>query len=156
MKIAEWGVAGAMALALALGGTASANSTGPVTAPEYLEYLTQLRAGFEEGEPKPLSNREQKLFDDADQNIRSILSATDNVEDLPQDQAVALFNSQEQIKAILSGAEDTQVICKREARAGTNFRQKRCISAATRDEQREAAQELLRRFPTWHRTSGVN
>lgn len=156
MKIAAWGVAGVMVLALALGGTASANNTASVTAPEYLEYLAELRAGFEQGKPKPLSNREQKLFDDADQNIRSILSGADSIDDLPEDQAVALFNSQEQIKAILSGAEDTRVVCKREARAGTNFRQTRCVSNATRNEQQQAAQELLRRFPTGFRQPVIN
>lgn len=157
MKAARWTAAGVLMLVVALAGNVSANSGGPTTTvPEYLDYLTELREGFKEGEPKPLSRREQQLFDNADRDIRKILAEVDSVEDLSRDASMALYNSQEQIQAILTGAEDTRVLCKREARAGTNFRQTRCVNAATRQVEQEAAQELLRRFPTWFRTPGTN
>ena len=154
MKVAEWGVVGALLVALALAGNARADHGDVATAPEYLEYLAELRGGFEEGVPRSLSKREQRMFDEADQNIRSLLAGKDSIDDLPNEQAVSLYSSQEQIKAILSGAEDNRVICRREARAGTHFRETRCVSAELRASQQEAAQDLLRRAPAWWREEG--
>lgn len=156
MRIVELGAVVTLALALALAGNTRANNGDLATVPEFLEYLAEVREATEAGEPRKLSRREQRLFDSADRDIRSLLEGKSSIDELSEEEAVALYNSQEQIQGVLLGAEDTRAICRRQSQAGTHFRQTRCVSAATRAEQQEAAQELLRRFPTEWRAPGMD
>lgn len=118
-----------------------------VSVPDYMQYLTDLRESLQEGKPKPMSAREWRMFDQADRSIRSILSGREKIDDLPRQQALDLHNSQETIKALLAGREDERTICKREARVGTNFRQTRCVSLATRQQEQRNAEHMMRRLP---------
>lgn len=156
MKAKTLFAAAVLVLGVALVGAAQAANEAQASPAEFIAYLDEVRGELKEGKPKPLSRREQGLFDRADRDIRGILAGVESVDELDQDQSAALFNAQEQIKAILTGAEDEQVICRNESRIGSHFRERRCVSVATRREQQDAAQELLRRFPTWERTPGVN
>ena len=147
MKVTQWGVVGAFLVAFAFAGSAFANDEAIVTAPAYLDYLDQIDEGLKEGKPKPLSKREQSLFDEAAQNIRTILDGQGDIQDLSSDQATALYQAQEMIKSILSGSEEERVMCAREHRVGSNFRQTRCVSLGTQRQEREASQRIFRNLP---------
>lgn len=147
MKISEWGIAGALLAVLVLAGNVRAEEGPTITAPEYLEYLAQVREGLEHGEPRQLSEREQHTFDEAHGDIRRLLAGKDSISELHGRQMVTLFNSQERINAILTGTEADELICRREAETGSHFRETRCATASQRQEAQEAGQELLRRFP---------
>lgn len=147
MKVIEWGMVGAFLVALAFSGSAVANDGTIVTAPEYLDYLDQIDEGLKEGKPKPLSEREQAMFDEAAHSIRGLLAGKESIADLSSDEAIALFNSQETIKAVLSGREEERLMCTREHRVGTNFRQKRCVTLDTQRQEREASQRIFRNLP---------
>ena len=147
MKLSAWSLAAALALAVGLAGNARANDDVIVTAPEYLEYLTEIREGLKEGKPKPLSKREQGIFDEVDHSIRSILTGKDMISDLSSEDAAELFASQENLKALLSGRDEERVMCARESRVGTNFRQTRCVSLETQRKEREYSQHVFRNLP---------
>lgn len=118
-----------------------------VSAPEYLEYLGELRAALEEDKPKPLSQTEWRNFDRADASIRRLLQGRESVMELPVDERVQLHNAQEQIVSILSGNEDERVICRRQSSVGTHFRQTECVTASQRRQERDASMEMVRRMP---------
>jgi|SRR5690554_63859 len=148
MNFLQWGIAAALLAVLALAGTARADNDGGVaTVPEFLEYLDEIREGLKEGKPKPLSEREQRMFDEADQSIRGLLNGKESIHDLSSDEAIALYNSQETLKAVLSGQEEERLLCAREHRVGSNFRQTRCVSLDTQREEREASQRIFRNMP---------
>lgn len=140
-------MSGALLIAFAFAGNAIASDDAIVSAREYLEYLDEVREGLKDGKPKPLSDREQGMFDEALQSIRGLLAGKESIEDLSSDEAVALFNSQETIKAVLSGQEEERLLCAREHRVGTNFRQKRCVTLDTQRQEREASQRIFRNLP---------
>lgn len=157
MKITELGMVGVLLAALVVAGNVRADDGSDVaTVPEYLEFLAELREGFANEDPWPLSKREQRMFDEADRNIRRLLSGRDSIDGLSSEQSIALYNSQQQIRAILTGEEDTRIICRRVARTGSHMRQTRCVSAELHQAQREEAHDLLRRSPNWWREPGVN
>ena len=147
MKVSEWGVAIVLLAAMLLAGNVRAEEGPTITAPEYLEYLAQVREDLEYGEPRELSEGEQRTFDEAHQNIRQLLDGKGSISELRGKQMVALFNSQERINAILTGTEADELICRREAETGSHLRETRCATASQRKEAQEAGQELLRRFP---------
>ena len=147
MKLSECGIAGAMLALLLLAGNVRAQEGPTVTAPGYLEYLAQVREDLEHGEPRALSESEQRTFDEAHASIRRLLAGKDSISELRGQQMVALFNSQERINAILAGTEADELICRREAETGSHLRETRCATASQRREAQEAGQELMRRFP---------
>lgn len=139
---------GMLLLALLLAtGTARAEEGGTVSVSAYLDYLDLVREGFVEGDPRQLTDREQRRFDSAHRDIERLLDGKESIDELRGTQRVALYNAQERINALLTGGEADQLVCRREAETGSRFRETRCVSAELRQRQTDAAQDLLRRFP---------
>lgn len=76
-----------------------------------------------------------------------LLDGKQSIQDLTSDEAVALYNAQETLKAVLSGQEEERLMCTREHRVGSNFRQTRCVSLDTQRGEREASQRIFRNMP---------
>lgn len=128
--------------------SAVAESTGKrVGVSEFLDAIASVRADLEKGDPRHLSTHEWELWDKAAEKMHQILQGKETVEELNQDERVALHNAQEQLNAILTGDEDERVVCRRERRLGTNIRRGICVTVAELREQREAGQAAIRRMP---------
>ncbi len=147
MKLSGRAVVAALALAIGMAGNARAGEGTIVTAPEYLEYLTEIREGLKEGYPKPLSKREQRIFDEAETSLRRNLAGKGDISELRGETAAEVYAAQQTIIAILSGDEEERVMCRREGRVGTNFRQTRCVSLDTQRKERENSQHVFRNLP---------
>ncbi|NLG58656.1 MAG: hypothetical protein GX538_00635 [Gammaproteobacteria bacterium] len=72
------------------------------------------------------------------------LGATGSVEALTDAQKVELFNAQERINTILTGArEDSRQVCERRQVTGSHRKQVTCTTVAERRRQRESSQQEL-------------
>lgn len=124
------------------------SANGEQVAPEdYLQYLTELRSGFNEGKPRKLSTREWKMFDEADATARRLLAGREDAEGLSEQSAAQLFTAQEKVVAILEAKENERLICRREGTTGSHRKQTKCTTAAQREAQSEAAQQWFRDRP---------
>lgn len=132
-----------------LGTQQSARATDAVSVDEFLAYQRELRANFEVDEPKPLSAREWRLFDQAQEQIEALLAGRISVDELNAEQRAALMTAQDQVSAILAGEEDDRLICRRERTVGTHFQRTRCVTYAQLRQEREDAREAKNRSPMW-------
>jgi hypothetical protein len=136
-------------LLLVLGVLPASVAAQTVSVDEFLAYQEELRDNLHEDYPKPLSAREWRLFDMAQEEIRRLLEGRISIDELSGDQRVALMNAQERIAAILEGKEDERVVCRRERTVGTHFQRVRCVTWAQLRQEREDAMEARRRVPMW-------
>lgn len=76
------------------------------------------------------------------------------IDRLPQEVAVAVFNDQNLINNILSeAADDSRLICRREKTIGSNFPQNNCLTVAERRRQKAQAQDDMVRLQRTPRTT---
>ena len=69
----------------------------------------------------------------------------DSVEQMPEDERLALFNDQERVNAMLvKGYSDSRVVCDKRGRTGTHFRETNCQTVAERRRRTEEDQQNLR------------
>ncbi len=136
-----------LAFAIGFSGLAQAQQNDSVSVADFLNYMNELRAGFRAGKPKPLSTREQDIFNAADRDIRSVLQGKDDIEQLTRRERERLINAQERVTAILTGAEDDRLICRRERTVGTHFQRTTCVTVRQRRQETEDAQTALQRMP---------
>ena len=86
----------------------------------------------------------QKVVDALDRMERHLTGIT-SVEQLEEPQRIAVFNDQELVNALLTGArEDSRLVCKREKKVGSNMPTTSCMTVAQRREAQETAQRGLR------------
>lgn len=121
-----------------------ASYSGTVDVHQYVQHLRALRADFESGEPRALSTREWRLFDDASRTVHRILDGREDVASLTKRQEANLFSAQETIQSIVNNSEGDRLICRREATTGSRLRSTSCLTASQRARQREASQEMYR------------
>jgi hypothetical protein len=70
--------------------------------------------------------------------IEDLLASVDKVDALPMQSKVDLFNDQEQVNTILTGARaDSRMICRREIATGSHRKQQTCMTVAERERRRE-------------------
>ena len=69
----------------------------------------------------------------------------DSVEQMPEDERLALFNDQERVNAMLvKGYSDSRVVCDKRGRTGTHFKETNCQTVAERRRRTEEDQQNLR------------
>lgn len=86
----------------------------------------------------------QKVVDALDR-MEGHLAGIRSVEELEESRRIAVFNDQELVNALLTGArEDSRLVCKREKRVGSNMPTTLCMTVAQRREAQETAQRGLR------------
>lgn len=84
--------------------------------------------------------------------VRSLLDRMSNrlkevgsVDQLPEDEKLALFNDQERVNAMLvKGYADSRLVCDKRGRTGTHFKQTKCQTVAERRRRTEEDQQNLR------------
>jgi hypothetical protein len=75
-----------------------------------------------------------------------LIEAAGSVEALHPPDQVALFNKQEELNRILTGAaKDSQLICKRERMTGSNFPVNQCRTVAQRRAEQEGGRDVMDR-----------
>lgn len=79
--------------------------------------------------------------------IRGVLSKSPDVSSLRDNDKLLVFNSQEEINAILSGNDGDRLICNTEVPTGTHMKKKVCITKAEKDRQQELARRVLESHP---------
>lgn len=109
-----------------------------VSVPEYREFLVGLRESVSEGEPREFNERERREFNQLYNDLMSLLEGYASVDAMDRDQQREVFNTHEELQALMSGRREDQVICNRRHTVGTNFKQTECY---TRKEWREAKDE---------------
>jgi hypothetical protein len=78
--------------------------------------------------------------------MESLLEAGTSIEALPAQTRMDLFNDQEQINRILTGARaDSRIVCRRTQVTGSHRKQQVCITKAERDRRISADREDLQR-----------
>lgn len=79
------------------------------------------------------------------QKIAKSLEGVESVQQLSEEQRVAVFNEQETVNNILTEAHaDSRMVCVREVATGSNRRVTNCATVAERRRRRETAQDMLR------------
>ena len=144
--------------------TAFADSTDPQsqdqqpqTVAEILHVQKDLRSKLDNptGEYSRFSEADIAKMKRAQDNVFSMLSGVDSLDQLDLDQKTSLSNSLDMIKATLLSDEGNRLICYRERKIGTNIVSKRCETVAERNARAKEAQEQMREMaPTVQTRSG--
>ncbi|MEE4331020.1 MAG: hypothetical protein V2J10_09135 [Wenzhouxiangella sp.] len=115
-----------------------------VSIPEYQNFLASLSAALDEGRPRELNTVEQARFDDVMGRLDRMLDRFESVDDMNQDERVALLNLHADLEEVVMGAADQQVICQRRHTVGSNFKRTTCKTRAEWRSDRENASRLMR------------
>lgn len=88
--------------------------------------------------------RRRKVLDNL-KEIGRLLEDVTVLEDLKPEEKAQLFNLQEEVNTLLTGAaEDSRLICKRERKTGSHRQTTQCRTVATIRRERENWHEVLR------------
>ena len=139
-------------------GTETQSQDAPQTASEILQFQKELRTKLDNptGEYSRFSEADVAKMKRAQDNVFSVLSGVDSLDQLSLDQKTSLSNSLDVIKATLLADEGNRLICHRERKIGTNIVAKRCETVAEREARAKAAQEQMREMaPTVQTKSGT-
>lgn len=115
-----------------------------VSIPEYQNFLSSLSAALDEGRPRELNTVEQSRFDDVMGRLDRMLDRFETIDEMNQDERVALLNLHADLEEVVMGAADQQIICQRRHRVGTHFKSTECKTRAEWRKDRELASELMR------------
>ena len=105
------------------------------TVPEILHTQHALRTKLDNptGEYSRFSAGDLNTMRHAQDKIFQMLDGVSSLDQLKEDQKIALSNELEQVKATLTQNEGNRLICYRERRIGTNLLEKRCETVAERE-----------------------
>lgn len=132
-------------LALCLGTSALAQEQAAdkiVDIPAFLATQDEIAESVKSGRFGFLKPSESRELKKAQATLRKILSGVSSVEQLKEEQRVAVFNAQEKVNAIISRDRSDEVRCETQQRTGSHFRETRCYTAEQLAEQRRAAERL--------------
>ena len=137
-------------------GTEMQSQDAPQTASEILQFQKELRTKLDNptGEYSRFSEADVAKMKRAQDNVFSVLSGVDSLDQLSLDQKTSLSNSLDVIKATLLSDEDNRLICHRERKIGTNLVAKRCETVAERNARAKEAQEQMRQMAPTVQTRG--
>lgn len=111
---------------------------------EFITALEELRGKLEEGDPRALSNREWREFNKLHGRFEKLLQGVDSVEQLSDDDQIALVNTQEELDTLLLGGQnDERIICRKERRTGTRIPRHSCITQRELEIERERTRNSL-------------
>jgi hypothetical protein len=138
----------ALAFALLLTVSAApvlAADDGDDTVPEILHTQHALRTKIDNpsGEYSQFSPDDLNTMRRAQDKIFTMLDGVTSLDQLKEDQKIALSNALDQVKATLTHNEGNRLICYRERRIGTNLLEKRCETVAERQARAEQSQKEM-------------
>ena len=144
---------GLMVLALTGHGTVVAGSTqtdGATSKMEvasemevqtYLAKIDQLLANASTGTYGDLRRGASKDLESARKTIATVLGTRATLENLPDDDLLALQNAEDTIGSILRNKEKDRMVCKRLSKTGTRFATSECMTVAQREARAQSAGE---------------
>lgn len=105
----------------------------------------EIRAGVQArtGIYKDLSANDRALLLNQQSNVLTTIDGKKSAADLTELQRVSVFNSLEQIEAIINRAEDERVVCQKVTQTGSNRKTRVCRTVAQMREDRERARKTL-------------
>ena len=116
------------------------------TVPEILQTQHALRTKLDNptGEYSRFSPGDLAKMRGAQDEIFRMLNGVSSLDQLKEDQKIALSNQLDQVKATLTQNEGNRLICYRERRIGTNLLEKRCETVDEREARAHASQDQMR------------
>ena len=118
-----------------------------VSVDDYLVFLDNLKDSVERGEIRDFNRREYQSFQRIDRELRAELANVDHINQLAGRNKIRVFNLHEELQGVVVGDPENYMICRREHRVGTNFRQTQCISAGdfrrSQEENRRQLRQIL-------------
>ncbi|KRG70102.1 hypothetical protein [Pseudoxanthomonas dokdonensis] len=137
----------ALALALALAmvaGSAHASSGSTVLdvkgQASFQQQRVQIEKDFASGNYSELASEDRLKVNAALDRISSSVQGVDDVRQLSTQKSTEVFNDQELVNELLTqAAVDSRLVCKREAKIGSNMKTTTCLTAAERRRQKEDA-----------------
>lgn len=113
--------------------------------PKFLNYQRDLRDDMQkDAKFKHVRSAEKQKLYSAQDELFQLLDGKTSVDQLSDDQKVAVFNAQAQITAVVTDAELDRPLCKRERRIGSNRLETVCETKRQREDARDAAQSRMR------------
>ncbi|RFF29872.1 hypothetical protein [Wenzhouxiangella sediminis] len=132
----------AIALSAGLANTAQAREVASID--EFMTALEELRGKLEDGDPRELSDREWREFNKLHGRFEDLLEGVDSVEQLSEDDEIALINTQEELDTLLLGGEnDERIICRKVRKTGSRISRRRCITQRELEIQQEQTRNSL-------------
>ncbi len=132
------------AIALSAGLTNTAHARDVASIDEFMTALEELRGKLEEGDPRELSDREWREFNKLHGRFEDLLEDVDSVEQLSEDDEIALINTQEELDTLLLGGEnDERIICRKVRKTGSRISRRRCITQRELEIQQEQTRNSL-------------
>lgn len=118
---------------------------------EYLEFLDKLKVAVERGDIREFNSREYQQFQRINRQLRDELAGVDRIENLRDENQVRVFNLHQELQGVVIGDPENYLICRRDHRVGTNFKQTRCIPAGdfrrNQEENRRQLRSLMQPGP---------
>jgi len=111
---------------------------------EYLDFLDKLEVAVEQGAIRELNSREFSQFQRISRQLRDELAGIERIEELRDDNKLRVFNLHQELQGVVIGDPENYLICRREHRVGSNFKQTRCISAGEFQRNQEDNRRQLR------------
>jgi hypothetical protein len=136
-----------LCFAFTLAGDAQASNKAPddldVETMPFAQQATKIRTDLTQGDQySEISQADRDQVLGLLARIESLLESVDNVDALPMQSRIELFNDQERINTILTGARaDSRMICTRTQVTGSHRKQQVCMTVADRERRRERDRE---------------
>lgn len=111
---------------------------------EYLDFLDKLKVAVESGDIREFTSREHQQFQRINRQLRDELANVDQIEDLHDENKIRVFNLHQELQGVIIGDPENYLICRRDHRVGTNFKQTRCIPAGDFRRSQEENRRHLR------------
>jgi len=121
------------------------DSGGDTTVPQILQTQHALRTKLDNptGEYSRFSPDDLSKMRHAQDRIFQMLDGVTSLDQLKEDQKIALSNELDQVKATLTNNEGNRLICYRERRIGTNLLEKRCETVDEREARAHDSQQQM-------------
>lgn len=137
-------------IALLFGFSAAASATNEpnvsVTEGSFSSQVRNIEKGLSDGKTYKEMNRAERdevrtLLD----RMSTRLEGVSSVDELSEEDKLALFNEQERVNAMLvKGYADSRVVCDKRGRTGTHFKESNCQTVAERRRRIEDDQNSMR------------
>lgn len=109
----------------------------------FAEIRAEMRSGGRYG---ALTRRQRERVNVGVNDMSRMLAEHGSVADMPERVRVRLFNTQEEVNALLTGSGEDKLVCRMVQKVGSNMRQRECRRAsemrATREDHRDAYRDI--------------
>lgn len=140
---------------LMLAFAAPATADRAATIEEYLNFQQQVRANIEDGVYGRMSADEIELIAGSQQTLDRLLRGKSSIDELNEDERMAVYNAQEAIIAVLTDTVDNRPICRRRHTVGSHRPVTECFTPRERRELSDRARDAARYWQGVQASSGM-